>query len=150
MRQYSQNPSWRCCLPGNSESRMFCVSFTLSQSLFTDYICEFFSQYGRLSESRQTLYEGMAPTRNIYAIRRITSPKNTLKAYILSAQSSSFSAFVISKTHVSAQKPRGRQLNKKKCTVAKVKFFIFFVTALCSNNDNLKTVQVITVFLSQN
>ena len=39
---------------------------------------------------------------------------NTLKAY-LSAQASSLSAFVISKTHVIAQKPRGRQLNGKVC-----------------------------------
>ena len=35
---------------------------------------------------------------------------NTLKAY-LSAQTSSLSAFVIRKTHISGQKPRGRQLN---------------------------------------
>ena len=39
---------------------------------------------------------------------------NTLKAY-LSAQTSSLSAFVISKTHISFQKPRGRQLNPKVC-----------------------------------
>ena len=39
---------------------------------------------------------------------------NTLKAY-LSAQASSLSAFVISKTHISGQKPRGRQLNAKVC-----------------------------------
>ena len=39
---------------------------------------------------------------------------NTLKAY-LSAQTSSLSAFVISKTHISGQKPRGRQLNVKVC-----------------------------------
>ena len=37
---------------------------------------------------------------------------NTLKAY-LSAQASSLSAFMISKTHTSGQKPRGRQLNAK-------------------------------------
>ena len=35
---------------------------------------------------------------------------NTLKAY-LSAQTSSLSAFVISKTHISGQKPCGRQLS---------------------------------------
>ena len=39
---------------------------------------------------------------------------NTLKAY-LSAQPSSLSAFVISKTHISGQKLRGRQLNAKVC-----------------------------------
>ena len=39
---------------------------------------------------------------------------NTLKAY-LRAQTSSLSAFVISKTHISGQKPRGRQLNANVC-----------------------------------
>ena len=39
---------------------------------------------------------------------------NTLKAY-LRAQSSPLSAFMISKTHTSAQKSRGRQLNAKVC-----------------------------------
>ena len=39
---------------------------------------------------------------------------NTQKAY-LSIQASSLSAFVISKTHISGQKPRGRQLNAKVC-----------------------------------
>ena len=39
---------------------------------------------------------------------RITSPQ-----IYLSAQASSLSAFVISKTHIVAQKPRGRQLNAK-------------------------------------
>ena len=43
-----------------------------------------------------------------------TTLMNTLKAY-LSAQASSLSAFVISKTHIVAQKPRGRQLNAKVC-----------------------------------
>ena len=37
-----------------------------------------------------------------------------LKAY-LSAQLSSLSAFMIWKTHIVAQKPRGRQLNAKVC-----------------------------------
>ena len=37
---------------------------------------------------------------------------NTQKAY-LSIKASSLSDFVISKTHISDQKPRGRQLNKK-------------------------------------
>ena len=76
---------------------------------------------------------------------------NTLKAY-LSAQSSSLSASVISKTHRSAQKPRGRQLNAKVCGCKIAIFLIlsFFVTTLCSNNDISKTVQVLTVILSQN
>ena len=39
---------------------------------------------------------------------------NTQKAY-LSIQASSLSAFVISKTHISGQKPRERQLNAKVC-----------------------------------
>ena len=42
----------------------------------------------------------------------------------------------------------------QKCAVAKVPFFVFFLyslqPALCSNNDNSKTVQVLTVILSQN
>ena len=37
-----------------------------------------------------------------------------LKAY-LSAKASSLGAFVISNTHISGQKPRGRQLNAKVC-----------------------------------
>ena len=39
---------------------------------------------------------------------------NMLKTH-LSAQASSLSAFVISKTHISGQKPRGRQLNAEVC-----------------------------------
>jgi len=39
---------------------------------------------------------------------------NTLKAY-LSTQPPSLSAFMISKTHIVAQKLRGRQLNAKVC-----------------------------------
>ena len=49
---------------------------------------------------------------------------NTLKAY-LCAQASSFIGFVISKTHISDQKPCGRQLNEKVCC-SKVPFFSFF------------------------
>ena len=40
------------------------------------------------------------------------------------------SAFVISKTHISGQKPRGRQINTKVC-VSKSAIFVYF----CSNND---------------
>ena len=66
------------------------------------------------------------------------------------------SFFVISKTHISAQKPRGRQPNAKVCGRESAIFLIlsssssssFFVTTICSNNDNSKTVQVLTVILS--
>ena len=68
---------------------------------------------------------------------------NTLKAY-LSTQASYLSAFVISKIHIVAQKP--------KCAVVKVPFFVFFF--LCSdhlsNDDNSKTAQVLTVILARN
>ena len=62
------------------------------------------------------------------AIYAILKPKpynfttNTQKAY-LSAQASSLSAFVISKTHISGQKPRGRQINTKVC-VSKSAIFV--------------------------
>ena len=55
--------------------------------------------------------------RAIYAILKqkpYNFTTNTLKAY-LSAQASSLSAIVISKTHISGQKPRGKQLNAKVC-----------------------------------
>ena len=45
----------------------------------------------------------------------VTSITNMLKAH-LSTQPSSFSAFMISKTHIIAQKPHGRQLNAKVCS----------------------------------
>ena len=45
---------------------------------------------------------------------RITSPQTRKKAY-LSIQASSLSAFVISKTRISGQKLRGRQLNAEVC-----------------------------------
>ena len=51
--------------------------------------------------------------RAIYAIRKQKPSNfttNTLKAYL-----SSLSAFVISKTHITGQKPRGRQLSTKVC-----------------------------------
>ena len=57
----------------------------------------------------------MAPA--IYAILKqklYNFTTNMLKAN-LSAQASSLSAFVISKTHISGQKPHGRQLNAKVC-----------------------------------
>ena len=55
--------------------------------------------------------------RAIYAILKqkpYNFTTNTQKAY-LSIQTSSLSAFVIIKTHIIGQKPRGRQLNAKVC-----------------------------------
>ena len=67
--------------------------------------------------------------RSIYAILKqkpYNFTTNTQKAY-LSAQASSLSAFVISKTHISGQKPRGRQINTKVC-VSKSAIFVILVT----------------------
>ena len=78
---------------------------------------------------------------------------NTLKAY-LSAQTSSLSAFVISKTHISGQKPHGRQLNTKVCASKSAIFRILLFFFLCSdhfvNYDNSKTAQVLTLILARN
>ena len=60
---------------------------------------------------------------------------------------------MISKTHISAQQPCGRQLNAKVCGCKSAIFLILSSSSLrplCSNNDNSKTVQVLTVILSQN
>ena len=60
---------------------------------------------------------------------------------------------MISKTHISAQQPRGRKLNAKVCGCNSAIFLILSSSSLqplCSNNDNSKTVQVLTVILSQN
>ena len=51
---------------------------------------------------------------------------NTLKTY-LSALSSSLSAFMISKTHISAQKIRGRQLNAEVCGSESAIFLLSFL-----------------------
>ena len=75
---------------------------------------------------------------------------NTLKAY-LSAQASSLSAFVISKTHIVGQKPRGRQLNAKVCGSKSAIFRIlsfFLCSDHLSNDDNSKTAQVLTFILA--
>ena len=57
---------------------------------------------------------------------------------------------MISKTHISAQKPRGRQLNTKVCGSENAIFLLsFFVQTTLSNNDISKTVQVLTVILSR-
>ena len=52
-----------------------------------------------------------------------------LKAY-LSAKTSSLSAFMISKTHISGQNPRRRQLNAKVCSEGVA---IFVILLLCSD-----------------
>ena len=56
---------------------------------------------------------------------------------------------MISKTHTSAQKPRGRQLKAKVCGSESTNF-----RPLCSdhfsNNDNSKTAQVLTLILARN
>ena len=62
---------------------------------------------------------------------------------------------MISKTHISAQQPRGRKLNAKVCGCKSAIFLILSSSSsslrpLCSNNDNSKSVQVLTVILSQN
>ena len=65
---------------------------------------------------------------------------------------------MISKTHISPQKPRGRQLNAKVCGSESAIFLIllsfflsfFLVKTTNFNNDISKTVQVLTVILSQN
>ena len=63
---------------------------------------------------------------------------------------------MISKTHISAQQPRGRKLNAKVCGCKSAIFLILSSSSssslrpLCSNNDSSKTVQVLTVILSQN
>ena len=94
----------------------------------------------------------MAPTRAIYAILKqkpCNFTTNTLKAY-LSAQASSLRAFVISKTHISGQKPRRRQLNEKVCGSKSAIFVILLCSANLSNNDNLKTVQALTLIVARN
>ena len=75
---------------------------------------------------------------------------NMLKAH-LSFQASSFSVFVISNTHIVAQKSCGRQLNAKVCGSRSAIFRILLsLLRLCSNNDNSKTAQVLTLILAQN
>ena len=56
---------------------------------------------------------------------------------------------MIRKTHVSAQKLRGRQLNAKVCGSESAIFLILIKTTKF-NKDISKTVQVLTVILSQN
>ena len=57
---------------------------------------------------------------------------------------------MISKTYISGQKPRGRQLNAKVCDSKSAIFFFFLRYDFCSNNDNSKTVQALTLILARN
>ena len=77
---------------------------------------------------------------------------NTLKAY-LGARPSSLSAFMISKTHIVAQTPCGRQLNAKVCSSESVIFPILSILSydhFMFNNDISKMVQVLSVILARN
>ena len=74
--------------------------------------------------------------------------RKSVDAY-LSAQVFSLSAFLISKTHIAAQKPRGRQQNAKVCGS---KGPIFRILSSLSRPlvDNSKTAKVLTLILAQN
>ena len=91
----------------------------------------------------------MVPTRNVCTILK-QKPQNfttnTLKAY-LCAQASTLSAFVITKTHVVAQKPRRGQLNAKVCSSESALFVFFLAKVIMFNND---IVSVLTVILAWN
>ena len=84
----------------------------------------------------------MAPTRNICKQKPYNFTTNMQKTY-LSIQASCLSAFVISKTHISGQKPCGRQLNKKVCDS---KSAIIVILLSCSDHlsssDNSKSSKV--------
>ena len=62
-----------------------------------------------------------------------------------STQSSSLSAFVISKTFISAQKQCGRQLNAKVCG-SESAIFLILVKTTKFNNDISKTVKYLPSF----
>ena len=61
---------------------------------------------------------------------------------------------MISNTHTSGQKPRGRQLNAKVCdsksAIFRLLSYFFLRYDFCSNNDNSKTVQALTLILARN
>ena len=62
---------------------------------------------------------------------------------------SSLSAFVISKTHTSEQKPQGTQLNAKVCGSESAIFLILaLATTTTFDNDISPTVEVLTVILA--
>ena len=71
--------------------------------------------------------------RTIYAIikqKPYNFTTNMLKAY-LGAHSSSLSAFIISKTHIVAQKPCRRQLKAKVCSSKSAISLFFFFLSFC-------------------
>ena len=98
-----------------------------------------------IRESVDSLCRDGVDTQYTYAILKqkpYNFTTNSLKAY-LSAQASSLSAFLISKAHISGQKPRGRQLNKKGCGSESAIFRIlcfFLVKTTMFNNDIWLTV----------
>ena len=111
----------------------------------------FLMSRGSCSESRAvlgliTFLKTLSISRHRHAIYAVLKQKlynfttNTLKAY-LSAKVSSLTAFVISKTHISGQKPRGRQLNSKVCDSESTIFRIllsFLLRPLCSTTISRK------------
>ena len=73
---------------------------------------------------------------------------NMLKAY-LSAQASSLSGFVISKSHISrGHKPRARQINAEVCG-SESAIFRTLRSAFNLNNDISQTVWVVTIILHE-
>ena len=133
------------CMRGETVASHALSTFPFESFCVLVFICShWFIRVGRLS------MQGWR-RRAIHAILK-QKPYNfttsTLKAY-LSTQSSSLSAFMISKTHITAQKLRGRQLNAKVCCSESAIFLIllsfFLVKTTKFNNDISKTVQVLTV-----
>ena len=126
------------------------------------HICQCGHDTALIRESVDSLCRDGADAQ-IYAILKqkpYNFTTNTLKAY-LSAQASSLSAFVISKTHISGQKPHGRQLNRKVCGSKSAIFVILLLSFFLSlflrpslqcqtGNDNSKTVQALTFILARN
>ena len=79
----------------------------------------------------------MAPTRNICILKQkpYSFTTNTQKAH-LSIQASSLSAFVISKTNISGQKPRGRQT-----TITRKRFLDFSTKRMLITACSFPTIQ---------
>ena len=103
----------------------FCAKMTVSTSTVCDI--SLFERSGRNREESR---------KQIFQQKPYNFTTNTLKAY-LSAQAVSSSAFVISKTFISGQKPRRRQLSPK-VGVAKVSFFVFFLFCVyCASAPSL-------------
>ena len=94
-----------------------------------------------IRESVDSLCRDGADTQYVYTILKQKPHNfttNMLKAY-LHTQASSLSAFVINKTHIVTQKPRGRQLNAKVCGSKNAIFLILLLQTTMFNNDILKT-----------